>query len=375
MIDVALVGLAASAFALVAFVMLTSRALRRDAEAASSAALVSHVALTEDGWRLQLDRYAGRGCPVLICHGIATRSQNMDVHGEHSIARALHGRGHDVWLLNLRGCGRSRPNSESIAPICLDAFVRQDAPAAIAPVMRETGAAHVDWIGFSMGGIVGTAALGEPCGQHLRTMTLIGAPLRGASSPSLGPLMRLGLALFTRRGAVPLRSLSRLGARLPRWLVWPFLRPIVNLQNVSWRPTRLVMDQTVEDIPIALLKQMNSWHRSSDHHAASQDGQVDYVTRLADAPAIPMLSISGTGDVLGPLVATAPALRHHRGPREVRVIGQGAQSHIDRWAPEEAVSTAREHTHRWGHLDLLLSSDAPTEVFTPIGDFLARPRS
>jgi hypothetical protein len=150
---------------------------------------------------------------------------------------------------------------------------------------------------------------------------------------------------------------------------------VLNVGNVSWRPTRLVMDQTVEDIPIALLEQMNAWHQHTEHHASSQDGQVDYVSRLAAAPPIPMLCIAATGDVLGPLAATAPALQHHRGPRAVRVIGRGAQSQIDRWAPAEAETTAREHAERWGHLDLLLSSEAPLEVYTPVGDFLARPPS
>ncbi|MGB0588074.1 MAG: alpha/beta fold hydrolase [Myxococcota bacterium] len=372
MIDVALWAALASALALLAFVLLTSRALTRDGTTARSADLLSTVATTEDGWRLQLDRYRGEGLPVLVCHGIATRSQNMDVHDDHSIARALHAQGHDVWLLNLRGCGTSCSNTGRVSDICLDDFVRQDAPAALVHIMRETGASQVDWVGFSMGGIVGTAVLGEPVGKHLRSLTLIGAPLRGASSPYLGPLMRLGLALFRRRGAVPLRLFSRLGARLPRVLVNPFLRPIMNPKNVPWRPTRLVMDQTVEDIPIPLLEQMNAWRHRPDHHASSRDGAVDYVSRLAEAPAIPILCISGTGDTLGPLAATVPAFRHHRGSREVRVIGRGAQAHIDRWAPSEDDATAREHPQRWGHLDLLLSRDAPVEVFKPVGEFLAR---
>ena len=374
MIDIALMGVSASALTLLAFVLWTAHALKRDAVAAGSDSLTSTTVRTEDGWTLQLDRYPGSGCPVLICHGIATRSQNLDVHGEHSLARALYRRGHDVWLVNLRGCGASHSESGDRA-ICLDDFVRHDAPAVINHIIGETGASQLDWIGFSMGGIVGTAVLGEPSGAHLRTLTLIGTPLRGASSPFLGPLMRLGLYLFRRRGAVPLRMFSRLGARLPRWLVGPFLRPIMNLSNVPWRPARLVLDQTVEDIPIPLLNQMNAWRHQSTHHASSKDGKVDYISRLANAPAIPMHCISGTGDILGPLLATLPGLHHHRGPRRVRVIGRGAQAQVDRWAPDEVVASAHEHSQRWGHLDLLLSADAPKEVFTPVADFIARPPS
>ncbi|MDP6946843.1 MAG: alpha/beta fold hydrolase, partial [Myxococcota bacterium] len=323
-------------------VIVASRALRRhDATSRGRPDQVDEVE-TADGWHLQLSRYQGTGVPVIVCHGIASSGRNLDLSVGRSIVRSLHARGHDVWRLDLRGCGGSRQGPEDAPGITFDDFVRHDGPAAIAHVCEVTGQDAVDWVGFSMGGIIGTALLGEPCGGGMRTLTIIGAPMKMRAGSAFSRLARVGVGLFRRRGAVPLRVLSRLGAHLPSWVVAPFLRLLINPKNVAWTPMRLAMDQSVEDIPTGVLDQMTGWHENEGGHVGSGDHGIDYVRRLEDAPPIPLLCISGTGDRLGPVMATVPALAHHRGPRFLRVIGRGALKQVERWTPQGVTAQARE---------------------------------
>lgn len=367
----ALIGAVALVLLVLAGIARSSRALRVQGPSTRGRPEEVHRVETADGWHLQISRYRGDGIPVLVCHGIASCGRNMDLTGDRSITRALHARGHDVWLLDLRGCGGSRQGPEDAAAITFDDFVHQDGPAAMAHVLAETQARAVDWVGFSMGGIVGTALLGGPCGHMMRTLTLIGTPVRMGRDPLFGQLASAAMGLFRWRGAVPLRALSRLAARLPGWLVRPFIRTLTNPRNVAWAPMRLAMDQSVEDIPTGLLDQMNSWRQNEGGHAASRDRGIDYVQRLEQAPPIPLMCVAGTGDRLGPVMAALPALRLHRGPRHLRLVGRGATEQAARWAPPDVKAEVRELAERWSHVDLVIGADATTEVFEPVGDFLA----
>src|SRR5262245_61972458 len=68
-------------------------------------------ARTRDGWRLALYRFRPRRgshrTPVLLCHGMSSNRWDMDGPGRISIARYLRRQGYDVWVVELRGAGRS----------------------------------------------------------------------------------------------------------------------------------------------------------------------------------------------------------------------------------------------------------------------------
>lgn len=68
-------------------------------------------ARTRDGWSLALYRYrqrrGGRRAPVLLCRGMSSNRWDMDAPGRMSLARWLRRGGYDVWVVELRGAGRS----------------------------------------------------------------------------------------------------------------------------------------------------------------------------------------------------------------------------------------------------------------------------
>jgi predicted alpha/beta-fold hydrolase len=97
--------------------------------------------------------------PVLMVHGIAIDHRNLDVLPTVSLPRHLRAAGRDVWLLTLRsGMGLPRKQWPHIR---FSRMVRHDLPEAIAEVLRRTGQSQLDYLGFSMGGMLAYAALGR----------------------------------------------------------------------------------------------------------------------------------------------------------------------------------------------------------------------
>lgn len=151
---------------------------------------------TVDDWTLVAHRYrptAARAAapPVILCHGLTYSAAFWDLDPSVTMARWLAARGHDVWAVDLRGCGMSqkwvfrlestpdvlvggalrRATNGKLAPTGyatvdpkyadwdLDDHIAYDVPALVRLVRRATGAGEVTWVGHSMGGIVALAHL------------------------------------------------------------------------------------------------------------------------------------------------------------------------------------------------------------------------
>jgi predicted alpha/beta hydrolase len=96
-----------------------------------------HFAATPDGWRLALHRYRPRGAgahgvPVLLCGGYGCNRHFVDSDEPYSLARFLARAGFDVWPVELRGRGLSRPTGARARPgiWTFDDLARIDVPAA-----------------------------------------------------------------------------------------------------------------------------------------------------------------------------------------------------------------------------------------------------
>ena len=117
-------------------------------------------ATTADGVTLALRRTpphgSGRGA-ALLTHAMMVDGRYLD-----RLATALAADGLDVFVLDWRGHGASRPPDPRRDRWCFDDYVTMDLPCALAAVAQAAGCARaeVGLLGHSLGGLVALAALG-----------------------------------------------------------------------------------------------------------------------------------------------------------------------------------------------------------------------
>ena len=170
---------------------------------------------TADGWDLVAHRFKPSSAngsslsrpPVILCHGLSYNAVFWDLDASCSFARFLAERGHDVWVVSLRGCGLSRKwvmkldaapsivlgdairrmTKGKLAPTGyasldpkysrwnLDDHASQDVPALVSLVRKQTRAPEVVWVGHSMGGIVALCHLARFPNSGIGKLVTIGS--------------------------------------------------------------------------------------------------------------------------------------------------------------------------------------------------------
>lgn len=319
-----------------------------------------HELTTEDGASIELRRVpvpTGTAPtalpPVLMVHGLGANHRNQDIRPDNSLARHLAALGRDVWLLTLRS-GLAKGTRAARRRMRFAAMARWDVPLAATTVLSRTGAGALDYIGFSMGGMLLYAALGRGLPmERLRRAVIVGSPGRvEAPYPLLRPALRL-----VPRWLVP-GSPLRLGARgiafASEWFKTPFHHMIYNPLNVSPGLTRAALVDMVEDIPGPLNADFLAW--------AAGDGEIRIDgERVLDGLAkarIPALFIAGTVDKLAPIPTVKAAFEawgseHPDVAKRFVVAGKDFGCKAD-----------------YGHGDLAMGTYACTELYEPIAKFL-----
>ena len=291
------------------------------------------------------------GPPVLLVHGLGANHRNNDLHPERSLARHLQNAGRDVWLLTLRsglptrGAARRRVRFEAMA--------FHDVPLAIEAVRSRTGAASIDYVGFSMGGMLLYAAIGRSVPEAwLRRVVICGSPGRIRIWRSLGGLVRRVPGALVP--GVPLRLVSRLFAFASEWFVTPFHGITVNPRNVPPGLTRVALVNLVEDIPASLNADFASFSQMRELRVRSEPVLAGLAT-----VSVPALFIAGAADRLAPAASVRRA--------------------FEAWGAERSdmnkrfVIFGREHGHAedYGHGDLAFGTHVSREIFPTIQAFLA----
>jgi pimeloyl-ACP methyl ester carboxylesterase len=316
-----------------------------------------HFAATADGWRLAVTRYRpqdgpGRaaGEPVLLVHGLAANRHNLDLTDERSLARYLQGRGHDVWLIELRGRGLStRPRLFSGVHYdwCFDEYAERDLPAAAATVLRATGAARLHLIGFSTGALASYAWLADPHRQiEIGSLVSIGGPtsFKRLSKALSGRLIRS--VRFLRH-----RWLMRVMAPLAGYFHPSPLQIIHNPENTDGPTQRRAMVNMIANFSRNELLQYSDWilndvFRSIDHRR-------DYRGELARI-CVPALFLAGARDVFAP-------------PDAVKAAFDAVASADKQF---QICSRAQGMRVNYGHFDLVIGREAPGEIFPMIARWL-----
>lgn len=318
-----------------------------------------HEAVTDDGWRLALTEYPAQGPvtgpPVLVCHGISANNRNVDLDDRHSLPRWLAAHGRSAWTVSLRGTGASdRPDASKGRGdrIRFEDFWRHDLPAAIRVVRATTGAATIDYVGHSMGGMIVYAFLAEG-GEGIHAAVTLGSPTRLDFSPFFAPLIPAMAPVIRAVGTLPLEKPGAVLASLPSTGAGDFnQRLLYNPANVSPETWRRLNVLGVADTPASLLLELAPLVQRGAFQ--SDDGAIDY-RRDMQRIRVPVLVAAGKADHLATVPAVRDGYRALGGPKQWLLIAEenGAQAN-------------------YGHMDLVIGDRAPDEVWRPLFAFLSR---
>ena len=304
---------------------------------------------THDGWCLHLRRtvseshFDRRTKPILIVPGYGMNTFIFSFHPRGtSLERCLAEGGFEVWAVNLRAQGHSKPTERRPEPPSLLSYAKVDLPAAVAHVLKRTAtsASTLTMVGCSLGGSIAYGYMALADNGSVSELITMGAPLRWVD---VHPLMRVAFASPTvaaklrisgTRNAV--RSAVPLIRRLPS-----LVSMYMNTANIDMR-CMADMAATVEDPDPNVNRDIAHWVRDKD---LVLDG-VNITAALTEMR-IPLLVVLSNRDGIVP-ESTARIAAEVWGGTDTEVLCCGSE---DNW---------------YAHANLFVADDAPTLVFTPI---------
>jgi pimeloyl-ACP methyl ester carboxylesterase len=314
---------------------------------------------TPDGATIVLARIRPVGAPsgrppVVLCHGLAMNRHALALDPQRSLARLLAERGRDCWLLELRGASNKRHGREALGG-SFDTYLSDDVPTALAYVRAATDAPLVDWVGFSMGGMLAYAHLGAMQGDGIRRLVTIGSPVRfkgyvGRRFMGAAPYV---FSPFGVSMAAPLGWLASGAAPL----LWPGLPVGITHgfrgHHYDAATLRRAFAAVFSNVPAGVMTEFARWVR--DDTLTSDDGARDYRAALETVD-VPTLVIAGDRDRL----ALPPC---------VREAYERIRATEKRYLEVGPASGAHAH---YDHLDLILGVRAVDEVFVHAIDWLEK---
>lgn len=318
--------------------------------------------LTPDGCAIELRRLLPAQSapqtalpPVLLVHGIAINHRNLDLTERTSLARTLRDAGRDVWLLTLRSGRDDRTRSET-ARTTFDAMAHGDLPTAVQTVLTRCGAESLDYVGFSMGGMLLYACLGRTVPEaSVRRVAIIGSP--GKVSMPVAALARWTWLLRPWMApTAPFRFWGRMYAFAVQWFVTPIHRLPFNPDNCAPETARITLVNGIQDVPAALNRDFARWALSDGVLRVDGQPALDGLSHVR----IPVRFFAGTADRLASPRAVGKAFE----------AWGAAVPDVDKALIE--VGRCMGAPHDYGHGDLAIGARAERDVFAPITAFLAR---
>lgn len=318
-------------------------------------------ARTQDGWKLALyhkspENIGSTMGPILLVHGLGANRYNMDapVH-EINFAEYLRTRGHDVWVAELRGAGRSRYTGKfwkKRKTYNFNDLVFQDVPALIHKVLEETGAKKVHWVGHSLGGMLAYASMINGRADLFESVVTVGSPGISANQhPLLDFLFPLRSILKLKKWA-PYRSASLVGKLFPRITKRIACPALANHSLMHHEDVRALVSMALSPVSTRLVQQFANWYQESrDQAATGQQG--DYWKNL-DKITRPTMFVAGAGDKLVPL-------------KNIEEVFNKIESENKKLL---VCSKANGFAGDYGHIDLLLARSARYEIYPEIASWI-----
>lgn len=306
---------------------------------------------TDDGVQLHLRRVrppeiGRRGPTVMLLHGLASNHRGFHLP-ERSLARWLARRGHDVWLPELRGHGRSAVRRYDW---CLDEYLELDLPAILAAIQRYGGTDHIHWVGHSMGGILlmsyGALHPDAPIASGVAVGSALDYTVGDTEFANLLPLR----PILEPLGAIPYGSLVHLLApmmgdgkleAIEAFNVWP--------SNVEPKIVQRLHACCFHSIPTSLLINLATTFEPDGLCVCSGTRICERATRVS----FPLRLIAGSKDAQ----VGVKAVEH-----TAQLVGDNADLVVC-----GADQGCGDH---YGHWDLLVGRRAPREVWPRIAEWI-----
>ena len=310
---------------------------------------------TPDGWSLRLRRtlsphhFDPRTKPLLIVPGYGMNSFIFSYHPRGtSMERCLAEGGFEVWAMDLRGQGESKPTFARPGDCTLFNYAALDVPTAVERVLTttETRSRTLTMVGCSLGGSIAYGYLALNKKNRISELITMGAPLRWAE---VHPMLRVAFASPALIGSIRLtgtRALVQnafpLLVRVPQLLSLYMNHATIDIHRMQ------EMTQTVEDPSPRVNRDIARWIRKGD---LLLDGV--NVTRALRGVEVPLLVVLSNRDGIVPRRTT--------------------ESVLDAWGGDDVeVLVAGDDENWYAHANLFVSNDCPDLVFSPIIRWLRR---
>lgn len=311
---------------------------------------------TPDGWTLVAwYRKAPKRrftVPVVLCHGLGNNHVIMEFRAEQSLARFLSAAGFEVYSLDLRGAGDTRPPDEGPSEATIDDHAQVDVPALVEAVCKHAGVEQVAWVGHSLGGVVGLIAASTTLRDRFAAIATIGTPVFFKVPAEARLLIKLArwISVWGRFDTGVMRYLAPFGGR---FAAPEITQRTINLRNMDPLQLRYLMANAFAPLWRGVLGQLDDWIEHDVFRSA--DGKVDYREAVAQLKQ-PMLVIGGTVDQLTPPDVTRQYYELLTSPRrELVIFGQ-----------------SYGHSAEYGHGDLMVGKNVHRELYPVVAEFLAK---
>lgn len=315
-----------------------------------------HV-LTDDGWKIALHRYPRRTkrSPVLLVHGLASNRHSLDFPREEiSLAKYLWKKGWDVWLVELRGAGKSaKPSGLGWLKKGwgMDHYVLQDLPSAVKFIRERTGRGKIHWIGHSLGGMLVAPFIRVHSEGALKSVTVAGSPLSTGIRDGYFRWTFLLDPLLHIVPFMPYRVVHHLINATSEWIYGRRGQAMFVKGNIEKRTLKVGSRIALNDLSSEAMRQFHGWMRNE--RFVSSDKKVPYFIDFRKLT-VPFLIITGSQDPFTP-------------DRKMRHLYERIRSRRKEWL---IFGEKFGHAADYGHLDLILGRHAPLEVYPAIARWL-----
>lgn len=317
--------------------------------------VTEHLIPNNDGWLLHARQVVARQNlkknlrPIVILPGYGMNAFIFRFHPRgDSMERVFAEAGYEVWSINLRFQGPSKPLTRKPAPPSIRDLVETDLPAAVDHILMhtQTDATQITLVGCSLGGTLAYGYMGTSPDQLVGAVIAMGSPLRWTSTPVV-------LRAATKFPKL-LRFVPTTGSQKAARLAFPILAKIpssltfyVNPDNVDLHAIPELV-KTISDPHPHLNVDLGHWIRARDLHIRGIN-----ITDALRSAEVPLLVVWSAKDKIVPPDTARAALD-----------AWGTQARVDEFETSNA--------DRWyGHADLFIGNHARQDIFNPIIEWLA----